>query len=39
MRARRWLAVVGRAASPSEKPARPGIVPQVREEVKRARTT
>src|SRR5262245_10787180 len=31
-----WLAVVGRAASPSEKTARVNIVPQVREEVKRA---
>jgi hypothetical protein len=28
-RARRWLAVVGRAATPSEKPARVNIIPQV----------
>src|SRR5262245_29846474 len=33
MRARRWLAVIGRAASPSET-ARVNIVAQVREEVK-----
>jgi len=32
---RRWLAVIGRAASPSEKTARVDIIPQVREEVKR----
>src|SRR6516225_9342565 len=31
-----WLAVVGRAASPSEKTARPHIVSRVRDEVKRA---
>src|SRR5215470_718621 len=30
-----WLAVVGRAASPSEKTARINIIPQVQEEVKR----
>jgi hypothetical protein len=29
-----WLAVIGRAASPSEKTARGNIIPQVREEVK-----
>src|SRR5262245_52449518 len=29
-----WLAVIGRAASPSEKTARASIVPQVRDEVK-----
>src|SRR5215510_1531464 len=34
MRARRWLAVIGRAASPSET-ARDNIVAQVRAEVKR----
>src|SRR5262249_11872053 len=33
MRARRWLAVIGRAASPSET-ARVNIIPQVRDEVK-----
>src|SRR5215475_2829245 len=33
---RRWRAVIGRAASPSEKTARINIIPQVREEVKRA---
>jgi len=33
---RRWLAVIGRAASPSEKTARPHIVSRVREEVKPA---
>ena len=33
MRARRWLVVIGRAASPSET-ARVNIVAQVREEVK-----
>src|SRR6516164_7031346 len=32
---RRWLAVIGRAASPSEKTARANIVPQVRDGVKR----
>src|SRR5215470_11915100 len=31
-----WLAVVGRAASPSEKTARPHIVSRLRDEVKRA---
>jgi hypothetical protein len=35
MRARRWLAVIGRAASPSET-ARVNIIPQVRDEVKLA---
>src|SRR6516164_7426339 len=30
-----WLAVIGRAASPSEKTARANIVPQVRDGVKR----
>src|SRR5262249_46642725 len=32
---RRWLAVIGRAASPSEKTARVNIIPQAQEEVKR----
>src|SRR5215471_14606854 len=31
-----WLAVIGRAASPSEKTARPHIVSRLRDEVKRA---
>ena len=32
---RRWLAVIGRPASPSEKTARVNIIPQAQEEVKR----